>query len=110
MLIVVALDESVLVSLTSMRTIINKVEQMKAQRRQLEEELRESIRNDDITASLAQRGNKDVEKLFQSEIKKHEKTVEYIRQASLGLFSPLKLSCEIIPKMKKMRKLWRFID
>jgi biopolymer transport protein ExbB/TolQ len=78
------LDESVLVSLTSMRTIINKVEQMKAQRRQLEQELRESIRNDDITASLAQRGNKDVEKIFQLEIKKHEKTVEYIRQVSSG--------------------------
>ncbi len=74
------LDESVLVSLTSMRTIMSKVEQMRRQRRLLEEELREAVRRDDITASLAQRGNKDADKIFQAEIKKHEKTVEYIRQ------------------------------
>ncbi len=69
-----------LVSLTSMRTIMSKVEQMRRQRRLLEEELREAVRRDDITASLAQRGNKDADKIFQAEIKKHEKTVEYIRQ------------------------------
>jgi hypothetical protein len=68
-----------------MRTIISKVEQMKMQRRMLEEELRESVRNDDITGSLAQRGNKDADKIFQAEIKKHEKTVEYIRQVSQHL-------------------------
>ena len=65
-----------------MRTIISKVDQMKAQRRTLEQDLREAVRRDDITTSLAQRGNKDTDKIFQTEIKKHEKTVEYIRQVS----------------------------
>ena len=55
---------------------------MKAQRRTLEQDLREAVRRDDITTSLAQRGNKDTDKIFQTEIKKHEKTVEYIRQVS----------------------------
>ena len=73
-------------SLTGMRNIISKVDQMRLQRRQLEEELRESVRKDDITANLAQRGNKDAEKIFQTEIKKHEKTVEYIRQVGQLLF------------------------
>ncbi len=82
-----------LVSLTSMRTIMSKVEQMRRQRRLLEEELREAVRRDDITASLAQRGNKDADKIFQAEIKKHEKTVEYIRQVYKPLQSLSTVFC-----------------
>ncbi len=82
-----------LVSLTSMRTIMSKVEQMRRQRRLLEEELREAVRRDDITASLAQRGNKDADKIFQAEIKKHEKTVEYIRQVDKNPQSLRILQC-----------------
>merc|ERR1719334_604894 len=38
------------------------------------------MQKDDITESLARRGNKDQEKVFQEEIKKHDQTVAYIRQ------------------------------
>jgi hypothetical protein len=72
---------------------MSKVEQMRRQRRLLEEELREAVRRDDITASLAQRGNKDADKIFQAEIKKHEKTVEYIRQVDKPLQSLSILQC-----------------
>ena len=57
---------------------------MRYQRRMLEENLREGVRNDDITNSLAKRGDKDTDKVFKEEMKKHEKTVDYIRQNILA--------------------------
>ena len=67
---------------------------MRSQRAQLEGELRASVQNDDITESLARfgtsglyfnvlpcrRGNKDQEKVFEEELKKHDKIVAFIKQ------------------------------
>jgi hypothetical protein len=56
-----------------------KVEEMRGQRHQLMDNLREAIKNDDITNSLASKGNKDNQKVFEDELKKHQATVDYIR-------------------------------
>ena len=52
---------------------------MRAQRQQLIDNLRDAIKNDDITNSLASKGNKDNERVFQDELKKHQTAVEYIK-------------------------------
>ncbi len=52
---------------------------MRAQRQHLLDNLREAIKNDDITNSLASKGNKDNEKVFEEELKKHQATIDYIR-------------------------------
>ena len=52
---------------------------MRLQRQHLIENLREAIKNDDITNSLASKGNKDNDRVFEEELKKHHVNVEYIR-------------------------------
>ena len=53
---------------------------MRNQRIGLEQTLRDAIKNDDITSSLAKHGNRNNSQIFEEEIKKHDRTVEYIRQ------------------------------
>merc|ERR1719334_1357157 len=74
------LDKQTQDSLEDMRKIIAKVEEMRSQRAQLEGEFRAGVQNDDITESLAQKGNVDQSGIFEKELKKHEKTVQLIRQ------------------------------
>ena len=87
---------------------------MRTQRQALESSLREAVRNDDITNSLAQRGNKDVERVFQDEIKKHEKTVEYIRQniiAQANILSALtERNAEYVDAREQVQGLMRERD
>ena len=52
---------------------------MRSQRAQLEGQLRAAVQEDDITESLARKGNTDQEKVFEEEIKKHDLWVTYIR-------------------------------
>lgn len=64
-----------------LENLLNKVEQMKTQRDNLYEELRDQILNkDDITAQLVANGDKDVEELFKKELKKYSQSVSIIEQ------------------------------
>lgn len=64
-----------------LQTLLNKVEEMKKQRDDLFNDLREQILNkDDITAQLIANGEKDVEDLFQKELKKYSQSVNIIEQ------------------------------
>ena len=74
-----SLDPSTSASLQDMRRIIAKVAEMRSQRAQLEGQLRAAVQEDDITESLARKGNTDQEKVFEEEIKKHDLWVTYIR-------------------------------
>lgn len=64
-----------------LKTLLDKVEEMKRQRDGLFNELREQILNkDDITAQLITHGDKDVEELFKKELKKYSTSVNIIEQ------------------------------
>lgn len=64
-----------------LETLLNKVEEMRKQRDGLYSDLRDQILNkDDITAQLVAHGDKDVEDLFQKELKKYSKSVSIIEQ------------------------------
>ena len=64
-----------------LQTLLNKVEEMKKQRDGLFNDLRDQILNkDDITAQLIAHGDKDVESLFQKELKKYSESVKIIEQ------------------------------
>lgn len=64
-----------------LQTLLNKVEEMKKQRDDIFNELREQILNkDDITSQLIAHGDKDVEDLFQKELKKYSESVKIIDQ------------------------------
>lgn len=64
-----------------LKTLLDKVEEMKRQRDDLFHDLREQILNkDDITAQLITHGDKDVEELFKKELKKYSQSVNIIEQ------------------------------
>ena len=69
------LDKKTQDSLDDMRRIMAKVDEMKSQRAQLEEKLRAGI-----TDSLARNGDVAQGKTFEQEMKKHNETVQLIRQ------------------------------
>ena len=75
-----SLDDSTLNSLEDMRKIMMKVEEMRNQRRQLEQDLRSAVQEDDITGQIAVKGNAETEKIFAEELKKHDRIIGYIRQ------------------------------
>ena len=74
------LDEKTLSSLEDMRKIMLKVDEMRNQRNHLELELRTAVQNDDITGRIAAKGDNDNERMFEDELKKHDKVIGYIRQ------------------------------
>ena len=75
-----SLDDSTLASLEDMRKIMMKVDEMRNQRRQLEQDLRNAVQEDDITGRIAVQGNADTDKIFVEELKKHDRIIGYIRQ------------------------------
>lgn len=66
--------------LNETRMLLNKVNEMRVQRAQLYAQLNENIQNDDITARLIAWGENDVDKLFKTELAKHEKLIAIIEQ------------------------------
>jgi len=61
--------------------LLNKVEEMKAQRDEIYNELRDQILNkDDITSQLIAHGDKDVDELFKKELKKYSQSVNIVEQ------------------------------
>lgn len=67
-------------SVKDLRHLVSKVNEMKEQRKQLYENLREAMNNDDITSVLVAHGNKNTEELYQRELKKHSPTIALLEQ------------------------------
>lgn len=67
-------------SLQDARHLLNKVNEMRTQRSQLLAQLSENIQKDDITSQLVAWGDKEVEKLFKTELAKHEQLISIIEQ------------------------------
>ena len=67
------LDTDAEATIVEVRRILDKVDEMRKQRAMLEDDLRSSIQQDDITASLAVKGaDVDVGQVFEEELKKLE--------------------------------------
>lgn len=62
------------------RHLVNKVNEMRLQRSQLMSQLNENIQRDDITSQLVAWGDEDLDKLFKTELAKHDQLVSIIEQ------------------------------
>ncbi|XP_055953488.1 tyrosine-protein phosphatase non-receptor type 23-like [Argiope bruennichi] len=61
--------------------LVNKVDEMRKQRQYLEQQLRDSLINDDITKTLVTLKKKeDLQQVFAEELKKHDEIVNYLDQ------------------------------
>lgn len=67
-------------AVSEMNLLLNKVNEMRVQRAQLLNNLREAMNNDDITAQVIAWGDKKLEKLFKKELVKHEQSVKLLEQ------------------------------
>lgn len=67
-------------AVAEMNVLLGKVNEMRVQRSQLLNSLREAMNNDDITAQVIAWGDKKLEKLFKKELIKHEQSVKLLEQ------------------------------
>ncbi|XP_037046080.1 tyrosine-protein phosphatase non-receptor type 23 isoform X2 [Bradysia coprophila] len=67
-------------AVAEMNVLLSKVNEMRVQRAQLLNSLREAMNNDDITAQVIAWGDKKLEKLFKKELLKHEQSVKLLEQ------------------------------
>ncbi|XP_034854028.1 tyrosine-protein phosphatase non-receptor type 23 isoform X3 [Mirounga leonina] len=66
--------------LQNLKRILAKVQEMRDQRVSLEQQLRELIQKDDITASLVTADHSDMKKLFEEQLKKYDQLRVYLEQ------------------------------
>lgn len=67
-------------ALSDTQMLLNKVNEMRVQRAQLYATLNDNIQKDDITAQLVAWGEDNVDKLFQTELAKHDQIIQIIEQ------------------------------
>lgn len=61
--------------MSDMRSLVEKVNEMRAQRSMLVLQLRDAVNGDDITSQLLTRTGESLDEIFKQEIEKHNKTV-----------------------------------
>ncbi|XP_011373631.1 tyrosine-protein phosphatase non-receptor type 23 isoform X1 [Pteropus vampyrus] len=66
--------------LQNLKRILAKVQEMRDQRLSLEQQLRELIQKDDITASLVTADHSEMKKLFEEQLKKYDQLRVYLEQ------------------------------
>ncbi|XP_073667196.1 tyrosine-protein phosphatase non-receptor type 23 isoform X4 [Tursiops truncatus] len=66
--------------LQNLKRILAKVQEMRDQRVSLEQQLRELIQKDDITASLVTTDHSEIKKLFEEQLKKYDQLRVYLEQ------------------------------
>ncbi|XP_004449780.1 LOW QUALITY PROTEIN: tyrosine-protein phosphatase non-receptor type 23 [Dasypus novemcinctus] len=66
--------------LQNLKRILGKVQEMRDQRVSLEQQLRELIQKDDITASLVTTDHSEMKKLFEEQLKKYDQLRVYLEQ------------------------------
>ncbi|CAH0393687.1 unnamed protein product [Bemisia tabaci] len=90
--------------LNELQLLVNKVDEMKRQRSMLNNQLRESICNDDITNTLIIKQNEDHEKIFAEELKKHDKIIQLIDQNLAAQENILQALSEVYAQFAPTRK------
>lgn len=66
-----------LTAMSDMRSLVEKVNEMRAQRSMLVLQLRETVNTDDITSQLLTRTGESLDEIFKHEIEKHNKSVTF---------------------------------
>ena len=74
------LDAEAEKSIAEFQRIVKKVDEMKNQRVQLMDELRDDILHDDITKKLVIHKENEMPKLFESELTKHDTKIKFLEQ------------------------------
>jgi len=86
------LPEECEANITEVRRILAKVEEMKDQRKSLTEKFRQDVLEDDITKKLVIHKDKEMDEIFEIELKKHEQAKKIIQQnlaAQANIFQAL---------------------
>ncbi|PIK57805.1 putative tyrosine-protein phosphatase non-receptor type 23 [Apostichopus japonicus] len=64
----------------NLKRLLVKVDEMKKQRKELEQQLRESIQKDDVTNTIATQQQGNLQAFFQQQLEKHSPLVTYLSQ------------------------------
>ncbi|XP_077296502.1 tyrosine-protein phosphatase non-receptor type protein myopic isoform X2 [Arctopsyche grandis] len=92
-------------AMSDMRSLVEKVNEMRAQRSMLVLQLRETVNTDDITSQLLTRTGESLDEIFKQEIEKHNKLVNFINQNMAAQENILKALTEAYAKYAPTKKL-----
>ena len=92
------LDPESEASIAEFQRIVNKIDEMKSQRKQLLDNVREDILNVDITKKLVLHKDKEMPEIFASELTKHESKIKYIEQNLTAQSNIIKAMTEVNAK------------
>ncbi|NXE16084.1 PTN23 phosphatase, partial [Lophotis ruficrista] len=90
--------------LQNLKRILGKVQEMRDQRASLEQQLREMIQKDDITASLVTADRSEMKKLFEEQLKKYDQIKVYLEQNLAAQENVLKALTDANVKYAAVRK------
>ncbi|NWU03182.1 PTN23 phosphatase, partial [Urocynchramus pylzowi] len=90
--------------LQNLKRILAKVQEMRDQRMSLEQQLREMIQKDDITASLVTTDRSEMKKLFEEQLKKYDQLKVYLEQNLAAQENVLKALTDANVKYAAVRK------
>ncbi|XP_030829593.1 tyrosine-protein phosphatase non-receptor type 23 [Strongylocentrotus purpuratus] len=88
-----------------MQKLVTKVDEMKTQRQTLEQQLRDHIRDDDVTGGIVTRTKGSMQEFFQNELKKHETLITYLEQNLSAQDNILKAMTEANASYAERRKM-----
>ncbi|KAE8595341.1 hypothetical protein XENTR_v10015700 [Xenopus tropicalis] len=91
--------------LQNLKKILNKVQEMREQRQSLEQQLRDTIQQDDITTSLVTTDRSEMKKLFAEQLKKYDQLKVYVEQNLSAQENILKALTEANVKYAPVRKI-----
>ncbi|XP_051527115.1 tyrosine-protein phosphatase non-receptor type 23-like [Myxocyprinus asiaticus] len=98
------LSQDDMASLQKMKTILDKVDEMRKQRILLESQLRDLIHKDDITGVLVTADRAEIKTLFAEQLKKYDQLKGYIEQNLVAQDNILKALTEANVKYAPVRK------
>ncbi|XP_068001883.1 tyrosine-protein phosphatase non-receptor type 23 isoform X5 [Melanerpes formicivorus] len=91
--------------LQNLKRILGKVQEMREQRASLEQQLREMIQQDDITAALVTADRSEMKKLFEEQLKKYDQIKVYLEQNLAAQENVLKALTDANVKYAAVRKV-----
>ncbi|XP_036986210.2 tyrosine-protein phosphatase non-receptor type 23 isoform X3 [Artibeus jamaicensis] len=96
--------------LQNLKRILAKVQEMRDQRVSLEQQLRELIQKDDITASLVTTDHSEMKKLFEEQLKKYDQLRVYLEQNLAAQDNVLRALTEANVQYAAVRRVLNELD
>ncbi|XP_038177442.1 LOW QUALITY PROTEIN: tyrosine-protein phosphatase non-receptor type 23 [Arvicola amphibius] len=96
--------------LQNLKRILAKVQEMRDQRVSLEQQLRELIQKDDITASLVTTDHSEMKKLFEEQLKKYDQLKVYLEQNLAAQDNVLRALTEANVQYAAVRRMLSELD